>query len=305
MSSSQQAVPIARTAGAIRLRRHARHGGLMRADHVWALSFALPYVVVFLAFVVYPICYGLWLGSEPALYRALFNDPRYITTVINTLVYVGVGVNVKMFLAFLLSGFFMRKRWWIKGLLVIFILPWATPSLPAYMSIHWFLNGQWGMLNNILYLLFGIDGPIYLNDHWSGLACNIGAYIWKNLPFWTIILLAGRMAVPQELYEAAAVDGATGLRKFAHVTFPLMANLYFVCTLLDTVFALGDFNATYFVSGGGPAMSTEVLATLGIRYAFTVALPRQGVATVMSALPVLIPLVFLLMRKLRPSAGQL
>ena len=71
---------------------------------------------------------------------------------------------------------------------------------------------------------------------------------------------------------------------------PLMANLYLVCVLLDTVFALGDFNATYFVSGGGPAMSTEVLATLGIRYAYTVALPRLGVAEVMTALPVLIPL---------------
>ena len=64
-----------------------------------------------------------------------------------------------------------------------------------------------------------------------------------------------------------------------------MANLYIVCVLLDTVFALGDFNATYFVSGGGPAMSTEVLATLGIRYAYTVSLPRLGVAEVMSALP--------------------
>jgi multiple sugar transport system permease protein len=95
------------------------------------------------------------------------------------------------------------------------------------------------------------------------------------------------------------------LRKFAHVTLPLMANLYLVCTLLDMVFALGDFNATFFVSGGGPAMSTEVLATLGIRYAFTVALPRLGVAAVMSALPLLIPLVILLMRKLRPSEGQL
>jgi multiple sugar transport system permease protein len=235
----------------------------------------------------------------------LWSDPRYLTTVVNTSLYVGIGVNLKMFLAFMLSGFFMRKSWWTKGLLVIFILPWATPALPAYMSIHWFLNGQWGMLNNILYLLFGIDGPIYLNDHWMGLASNIGAYIWKTLPFWTVILLAGRMAVPTELYEAAAVDGASGWFRFTHVTIPLMANLYLVCTLLDMVFALGDFNATYFVSGGGPAMSTEVLATLGIRYAFTTALPRLGVAAVMSALPLLIPLVILLMRKLRMSEGQL
>jgi multiple sugar transport system permease protein len=296
---------LGRAVEAARYRHATWHGGLLGPDYVWALAFAVPYVCVFLAFVVYPICYGLWLGGDAGLYGELFADPRYTTAVGNTLLYVGIGVNVKMFLAFLLSGFFMRKRWWAKALLVVFILPWATPALPAYMSIHWFLDGQWGMLNNILYMLFGIDGPVYLNSHWMGLASNISAYIWKNLPFWTVILLAGRMAIPQELYEAADVDGATGLNRFSHVTFPLMANLYFVCTLLDTVFAMGDFNATYFVSGGGPAMSTEVLATLGIRYAFTVARPRLGVAAVMSALPVLIPLVIALMRKLRMSEGQL
>ena len=269
MSVTQQALAVGRGLAAPRTWRQAWFGGLHGADYVWAIAFALPYIAIFLAFVVYPIAFGLWMGSDLALYEQLFADPRYLTTVLNTLLYVVIGVNVKMFLAFLLSGFFIRKGWWIKALLVIFILPWATPALPAYMSIHWFLNGQWGMLNNILYALFGIDGPVYLNEHWTGLAANIGAYIWKTLPFWTVILLAGRMAVPQELYEAAAVDGATGLRRFAHVTLPLMANLYLVCTLLDMVFALGDFNSTFFVSGGGPAMSTEVLATLGIRYAFT------------------------------------
>jgi multiple sugar transport system permease protein len=304
MSVSQQVLPVRRAIAARRTRR-AWHGGLVGSEYLWAIAFALPYIIMFLAFVIYPICYGLYLGDQPELYAQLFSDPRYLNAVLNTAIYVGVGVNLKMFLAFLLSGFFMRKRWWVKALLVVYILPWATPALPAYMSIHWFVNGQWGMLNNALYMLFGLDGPIYLNDHWMGLACNIGAYVWKNMPFWTVILLAGRMAIPQELYEAAAVDGASGLRRFAHITYPLMANLYLVCILLDTVFALGDFNATYFVSGGGPAMSTEVLATLGIRYAFTTALPRLGVATVMSALPVLIPLVFILMRKLRPSEGQL
>jgi multiple sugar transport system permease protein len=305
VSVTQQALPAGPTLASVKPRRHAWHGGLYGSEYAWAIAFALPYAAIFFAFVVYPIGYGLWMGSDPALYRQLFDDPRYLTSVVNTLVYVGVGVNVKMALAFLLSGFFMRKGWWVKAVLVIFILPWATPALPAYMSIHWFLNGQWGMLNNVLWMLTGLDGPVYLNSHWMGLASNIGAYIWKNLPFWTMILLAGRMAIPQELYEAAAVDGAGSLRRLTSVTFPLMANLYLVCVLLDTVFALGDFNATYFVSGGGPAMSTEVLATLGIRYAYTVALPRLGVATVMTALPVLIPLVFVLMRKLRMSEGQL
>src|SRR3984957_8315908 len=198
MSVTQQALTAGRAVGTRPL-RHAWHGGVLGSEYIWAIAFALPYIAVFFAFVLYPIVYGLWLGGQPELYAELFADPRYLTAVVNTLLYVGIGVNVKMFLAFMLSGFFMRKRWWIKALLVVFILPWATPALPAYISIHWFVNGQWGMLNNVLYDLFGFDGPVYLNDHWSGLACNIGAYIWKNLPFWTIILLAGRMAIPREL----------------------------------------------------------------------------------------------------------
>ena len=304
MSLTQQALAVGRVVPARPLRR-AWLAGLQGSELTWAIAFAVPYVLVFLAFVLYPICYGLYLGGQVELYERLLDDPRYLTAVLNTAIYAGVGVNLMMAFAFLLSGFFMRKGWMYKALLLIFVLPWATPALPAYISIHWLMNGQWGMLNNVLYLLFGINGPIYLNDHWTGLAANIGAYIWKNTPFWTVILLAGRMAIPQELYEAAEVDGATGLRRFKHVTVPLMANLYLVCVLLDTIFVVGDFNSTFFVSGGGPAMSTEVLATLAIRYAFTTALPRVGVATVMTALPVLISLVIILMGKLRMKEGQL
>ncbi len=120
-----------------------------------------------------------------------------------------------------------------------------------------------------------------------------------------MILLAGRMSIPQEIYDAAKVDGATGLRRFAHVTFPLLANLYLVLTLLATIFLLGDFNTVFFVTGGGPANSTHLLATLGIRNAFDLANPRLGVAVVMSALPLMIPLVIILMRKLRNTEVQL
>src|SRR5204862_6856303 len=108
-----------------------------------------------------------------------------------------------------------------------------------------------------------------------------------------------------ELYDAAEVDGATGLRRFLYVTFPLLANLYLVLTLLATIFLLGNFNTVYFITGGGPANSTHLLATLGIRDAFDLANPRLGVAVVMSALPLLIPLVIILMRRLKNTEVQL
>ena len=275
------------------------------ADTLWAVAFTLPYVAVFLAFVVYPIAYGLWLGSDPASYAALFADPVYLRTVVNTLIFLGVGVNLKLFLALLLSGFFMRPQLWVKWLLLVFILPWAVPAIPTFISINWMFNGQWGLINNILWTVFQADGPPWLDTPHLALACDIVAYIWKWLPFWTLIFLAGRMAIPRELYEAADVDGATGLRRFVHVTFPIMANLYTVCTLLSTIWTLGDFNTVHFVSGGGPALQTHVLATLGIRDAFELSAPRMGMAAVISALPLLIPLVIFLMRRLRGGEVQL
>jgi len=287
-------------------RRRLWRGGLQGSEITWAVAFIIPYAAVFLLFVAYPVVYGLWLGRDPELYFELLSEPIYQRTLVNTIVYLVVAVNLKMFGALLLSGFFMRRGWWVKGLLLIFVLPWAIPALPAFISIHWMLNGQWGLVNNFLWIVFGVDGPGWIEtSRWLALGSAIASHIWKWMPFWTVILLAGRMAIPQELYEAAAVDGATGAKKFVYVTFPLLANLYLICTLLSTIFTLGDFNSIYFVTGGGPALSTHVLATLGIRDAFEVARPDLGVACVMTALPLMIPLVIVLMRKLRTTEVQL
>jgi multiple sugar transport system permease protein len=281
-------------------------GGLQGSEWTWAIAFTVPYIALFLAFVAYPVAFGAWLGSDPGLYFELAEDPIFQRTIVNTILYVGIAVNLKMFGALLLSGFFMRRGWWVKGLLLIYVLPWAVPALPSFMSIHWMLNGQWGLFNNVLWNVFGVDGPGWLEtSRWLALGSVIASHIWKWMPFWTVILLAGRMAIPQELYEAAEMDGATGLKRFAYVTFPLLANLYLICTLLSTLFTLGDFNSVYFVSGGGPALSTHVLATLGIRNAFEIARPELGVAVVMSALPLMIPVVILLMRKLHTTEVQL
>ena len=280
-------------------------GRLRGSEFTWAVAFVVPYIGVFLAFVVYPVLYGSWMGSSPHLYSELFSDPIYQQTLVNTLLFLAFGVNLKLFLALLLSGFFMQPGWWIKTLLVVFVLPWAIPALPSFISIHWMLNGEWGLLNNTLYILFGIEGPSWLNQRWFALGSAIASHIWKWLPFWTVILLAGRMSLPQEVMDAAKVDGATGLRSFVYVTFPMLANLYLVLTLLATIFLLGDFNSVFFISGGGPANSTHVLATLGIRNAYDMGHPELGVAAVMSALPLMIPLVIILMRKLRTTEVQL
>ncbi len=305
MSSTQQALAMGRTMPMRRSWRPTWPGGPQGSEFAWAIAFLLPYVAVFLAFVVYPVLFGLWLGSNPQVYRDLFDDPHYKFTVVNTLLLVGVGVNVKMFLAFLLSGYFMRKSRWVRGLLVLFMLPWALPALPAFLSVHWMLIGYGGFMNSALETLFGIQGPIWFNSYPLAMGANIVSYIWKWLPFWTLVFMAGRMAIPQDIYDAADVDGASGLRRFTFVTFPLLGNLYLVSTLLSTLWTVGDFTTAYFVSSGAPALQTEVLATFGFRVAFDWGRPELGVTAVMTALPVLIPLTILLMRRLQTMEVQL
>src|ERR1700731_2976720 len=262
--------------------RSPRRGHLRRADLKWGIAFVAPYAALFLAFVLYPFGYALWLAGEPALYAELIDDPLYLPTLVNTLVFVGIGVNVKMFLALLLSGFFLRRRWWIRALLAIFVLPWLIAAAQVGISFHWMLIGEQGLIDGLISQFFGIDGPLWLNNRALAVGANTVAYMWKWMPFWTVIFLAARMTIPRDIYDAASIDGATGVRSFVHVTLPLMANLYLVCTLLSVLWALGEFTTIYLVTGGAPAQHSHVLATLGYRYAFDTARPSLGVAAVMS-----------------------
>jgi multiple sugar transport system permease protein len=267
--------------------------------------FVLPYLLVFVLLVLYPIGYGFYLGSNPANYLNLFGSRIYLRAVVNTVLFVGIGVNLKMFLALLLSGFFASpKRRWPKALLLVFLLPWAIPALPGFLSIHWMFDANYGLVNTVLGSL-GLGGTYpWLVHYDSAFAVIIGAYVWKNLPFWTVLFLAARLAVPKEVYEAAAVDGASGVRRFLHVTFPLVRNVYITSTLLSTIWALGDYNTIRFITNGGPFNSTQVFATLGITYAFEGFNISRGVSVVLTALPLVIPLVALLVHRLRREAAQ-
>ena len=305
MSGSQQALGFGQPVAVSQPPRPSWRVRLQGSDTTWAIAFVVPYVAIFAAFVIYPIIYGLWMGSNPALYPLLFSDRMYLTTLVNTLLFVAIGVNVQMFLAFLLSGFFMNRSWWVRSLLAIYLLPWVLPGLTVFLSIHYMLVTEWGLLDSLWRAVTGHDGPLFLVSQPLAMGANIVSYIWKWMPFWTLIFLAGRLAIPQDIYEAAEIDGATGFRRLVHVTFPLLANVYLICTLLSTVWTLGDFPTVYFVSSGAPARLTDVLATYGFHEAFDFGYPNLGVAAMMSALPILIPLVILLMRRIRLTGVQL
>lgn len=263
----------------------------------WGMLLVIPYLLVFVVFVIYPVSYGLWLARHPDSYERLFADPIFFRTVINTVIFVVIAVNVKMALALGLSGFFLNTRWWVKILSVLFILPWAVPSIPTILSMRFMLNPEWGVVNAAIFRLTGLDGPNWLNDPTLALSLSMLAHIWKSLPFWTLILLAGRMSIPGEQYEAASVDGASMWQKFRFITWPSMRSLYLTSTMLSMIFTLGDFNSVYLLTGGGPADLTHVLATLGIRY-LRLDQVDLSLASIVVALPLVLPLVYFMMKRL-------
>ncbi len=269
----------------------------LKSFEFWGRMMVLPYLLIFAIFVVYPVCYGLWLARDPQNYVKLVEDPIFFRTLVNTFVFLVVAVNLKMMIALGLSGFFVQSRWWIKALSLVFILPWAVPSIPTILSVRFMLNPEWGVINTAIFKLTGLDGPNWLNDPTLAFALSMLMHIWKSLPFWTLILIAGRLAIPGEQYEAASVDGATRGQKFRYITWPAMKGLYLTSTILSMIWTLGDFNSVYLLTGGGPADLTHVLATLGIRY-LRLDQIELSMASIVVALPLVLPLVYVMMKRL-------
>src|ERR1700754_3898518 len=269
----------------------------LSTPQVWGILLLAPYALVFLAFVVYPVGYGLWLARHPASYVALYHDPIFARAAVNTLIFLVVGINIKMLIALFLSGFFVEQRRWIKWLSVLFILPWAVPSIPTILSVRFMLNPEWGMVNQIIFKLTGDDGPTWLHAAAAAHVMASGGQICTPRPRWTLILVTGGLAISQYLYEAASVDGATWSQKFRYITWPSMQTLYITCTLLSMIWTLGDFNSVYLLTGGGPADLTHVLSTLGIRYLRLDQLDL-AMASIVCAMPFVLPLVYFMMKRL-------
>ena len=267
----------------------------------WGFAMLVPYILVFGVFVVYPVLFGLYLGRNAESYRQLFQDPAFFTAVTNTIVFLLIAVNLKFLLALLLSGFFVSSRAWVKIVLVLFILPWAVPSIPTILSVRIMLNPEYGVVNAQIFKWFQVEGPNWLNERWLAFSMAIAVHIWKSLPFWTLVLITGRLAIASELYEAASVDGANKWQQFLHVTWPSLAALYVTSTILSTIWTLGDFNSVYLLTGGGPGDSTHVLATLGIRY-LRIDKIDLGIAAVICGMPIVLPLVFIMVKRL--SRGE-
>ena len=267
--------PLPRTSVPDRSRASSRFGALLEREWFLAYLFLLPGGLILLLFMAYPFGLGIWLSMTDKLvgfsdysfirlenYRWIYGDSIFRQTVVNTFIYGFVTVPFKLFLglglALLLNETFRFSRLLRAGLLLPWIVPTALSSLAwlmlfdAVFSPFSLLGRQWGLLDSNIN---------FLGDAFSARASLCLANIWRGIPFFAVSILAGLQAVPSELHEAAALDGASPWQRFQSVTLPVIRNILLITTLFSIIWTFADFQLVYVLTKGGPVNLTHVFGT--------------------------------------------
>ncbi|MGN6445830.1 carbohydrate ABC transporter permease [Amnibacterium sp.] len=206
-----------------------------------------------------------WVGF--ANYAQTFTSAVFATTLVNTALFT-VGSIVAQFAIGLGLALFFRRNFPLGGFLRgLLLLPWLLPLIASSAVWKWMLDQDSGALNQFLGL-FGVPSIPWLVSPSLALAAVIGVNIWLGIPFNTTILYSGLQSVPPELYEAASLDGATGVKAFRYVTWPSIRSVVSVVIVLGIVYTLKVVDIILGLTGGGPANSTQTLATNAYHQSF-------------------------------------
>ena len=291
-------------------------GSIFQRDGVLAWLFMIPGWSILVLFMAYPFFLGIYLSLTDKMlgfskydyigldnYRYLWSDSIFQQTLRNTAIY-GVGtVPFKLLfglgLALLLNRQFRFSRFFRAGLL----LPWIVPT--ALSSLAWLMLFS-AVLSPISIVLkdWGfIDQNInFLGDAWNARISLCIANIWRGIPFFAISILAGLQAVPTELVEAAALDGASRWQRFRAVVFPVIKPIVLITTLFSVIWTISDFQLVYVLTKGGPANSTHVLGTYAYQIGMNATEIGQAAAISLYMFPALALGAILLLRSLRSDA---
>ena len=265
----------------------------MKSLHRTALLFLLPSFIFVGVFSLFPIFesfrlsfYRLiltlpWLGQKMVgwqNYVDLWQDPVAIESLFTTLIFVGVTIPLEL-LCGLGIALVLNEAFHGRGLLrAVVLIPWAMPTVVSSQMWRFIFNDRYGLIN---FIFFGGDVSRYLAplaDPHLALIAIMAAEIWKTTPFAALILLAGLQGIPDDLYEAASVDGATAWQKFRHVTLPLLKPALLLAVLFRTIDSLRVFDLVFVMTQGGPADTTNVLQFYGYKKSFPEGMVGYGSA---------------------------
>jgi ABC-type sugar transport system permease subunit len=188
----------------------------------------------------------------------------------------------------------------------VLLIPWVAPTVVSALNFLWIYDYSLGVLNYLLVHVFGIlkQGVGWLSEPGTAMASVIGVNVWRGFPFFGISFLAGMKAIPGELYEAAAVDGATVLQRFRYVTLPGLRNIVMIVVLLSTIWTFNDFAIIYILTKGGPGGATQVLPVLTYEIAFGAQRLGEAIAVALYMLPALAFVIIVLSNYMRKGRAR-
>jgi ABC-type sugar transport system permease subunit len=226
-------------------------------------------------------------------YRAIFNDSAFWESARVTALFVVLAVSLEITLG-LACALLLNREFLGRNLVrMLALLPWAMPSVVNGIMWKWILNPSYGALNGFLYSLGLIDRYIpWLGRPRLALATVVMADVWKETPFIMLLFLAALQAIPNDLYEAARVDGANPVQSLFRITIPLIRPTLFVAASLRTIWALKSFDLIYTLTAGGPSNATSVIGYYTYQKSFGTLRMGQGaaVAYIMTAVVLLLVL---------------
>jgi ABC-type sugar transport system permease subunit len=264
-------------------RRRPRWRAPGRHKNLMAYGLILPSLVFLLAIVVYPLSVGLlegfryhnrlqpWLTAFNGLDNFLqaFHDHQ-VWLALRTSAVMVVGIVGFSYLLGLVAGLLLNHKFRLRGVYrALILVPWVVPPVVSYISWQWMLNDQSGAINQVLSKLGVIDQPIlWLADSKLAMVSLIIVGVWSRFPFMMITILAALSGVPDDVTEAASIDGANRWQIFRHITFPMILPVSIIATLLQAIWTFNDFGLPFVLTGGGPANSTTPLILLSYKEAF-------------------------------------
>jgi multiple sugar transport system permease protein len=254
----------------------ARHGSLNREQTFWAYVFLLPWIIGLTVFITGPILYSLGLSffnytlGQDATFigldnwiRAFTQDELFWPTIGRTFLYTGVVVPLSVVGALLIAILLNQRLRFTTFYRTVFFMPHLAPTVAATYIWLWLLNPQYGLLNEIIFQIgynltgTGWKGPGWFSDTTWALPALMAVALWAAVGGnMMVIFLAGLQGIPQEFYEAASIDGASAVRRFWHVTLPMISPTLFFNSVLACVTAFQAFEVPFIGPRGGPAYAT-------------------------------------------------
>jgi ABC-type sugar transport system permease subunit len=282
-------------------------------DYRLGYLFVGPIVVLVLALVAYPFCYAIYLsmthklvGLPPVFvgfenYIRLATDGFFQRAVVNSFVFTFGSVAVKLVLGMVMALVLTSRIRWRSFWTGVLLIPWVAPTVVSALNFLWIFDGSLGVLNYLLVRVFRIlpQGVGWLSEPGTAMASVIAVNIWRGFPFFGISFLAGMKAIPADLYEAAAVDGAGALQRFRHVTVPGLKNIVIIVMLLSTIWTFNDFQIIYILTKGGPGGTTMVMPVFTYETAFGAQRLGEAIAVALYLLPALAVTIMVLARYMR------